>query len=113
MRLSVFAVLASVVASPAFAADADLQKQFHDTVQPYVAKYCAGCHGGASPAAQFDIRSYDSLVKVTAEFPRWALVGERLHAKEMPPKPATPPPQDQTDKVMAWIEAVRASEIKR
>lgn len=113
MKLSVFAVLATAVASPAFAADADLQKQFQDTVQPYVAKYCAGCHGGASPAAQFDIKSYDSLVKVTAEFPRWALVGERLHAKEMPPKPAAPPPQDQTDKVMAWIEAVRASEIKR
>ncbi len=66
-----------------------------------------------SPAAQFDIKSYDSLVKVTAEFPRWALVGERLHAKEMPPKPVKAPPQDQTDKVMAWIEAVRAAEIKR
>ena len=113
MRLSVFAAFAFAAASPALAQPADLQKQFQTTVQPYTAKYCAGCHGGASPAAQFDIKSYDSMAKITAEFPRWALVGERLHAKEMPPKPMKAPPQDETDKVMAWIEAVRAAEVKR
>ena len=46
MRLPVLAVMASIVAAPAFAAEADLQKQFHDTVQPFAAKYCAGCHSG-------------------------------------------------------------------
>ena len=104
MRPSVFAILACAVATPALAAEpVDLQKQFHDTVQPFAAKYCAGCHSGATPAAQFDIKSYDSLAKVKAEFPRWALVSERLHAKDMPPKPMKAPPQDELDK----IEAVR------
>jgi hypothetical protein len=112
MRLSVFAILACAVATPAFAAD-DLQKQFHDTVQPFTAKYCAGCHSGAKPAAQFDIKSFDSLERVKAEFPRWALVSERLHAKEMPPKPMTQPPQEQVDKITAFIDQVRAEEIKR
>ena len=123
MRLSVVAAIACMVAAPAFAApasnaptsnaQADLQKQFHETVQPFAAKYCAGCHSGKTPAAQFDIKSYDSLDKVKAEFPRWALVSERLHAKEMPPKPMKAPPQAEMDKVMAFVEAVRAEEIKR
>src|SRR5690606_40754581 len=93
MRLPLFAVMACIASAPAFAADADLQKQFHETVQPFAAKYCAGCHSGKQPAAQFDIKSYDTLDKVKAEFPRWALVSERLHAKEMPPKPMKAPPQ--------------------
>jgi mono/diheme cytochrome c family protein len=114
MRPSVFAILACAVATPALAAKpVDLQKQFHDTVQPFAAKYCAGCHSGATPAAQFDIKSYDSLAKVKAEFPRWALVSERLHAKEMPPKPMKAPPQDEMDKIISFVEAVRAEEIKR
>lgn len=113
MRLSVFAMLACVAATPALAAEADLQKQFHETVQPFAAKYCAGCHSGKTPAAQFDIKSYDSLDKVKAEFPRWALVSERLHAKEMPPKPMKAPPQEEMDKIMSFVEAVRAEEIKR
>jgi hypothetical protein len=114
MRLSVFAILACAVATPALAAEpVDLQKQFHDTVQPFAAKYCAGCHSGKTPAAQFDIKSYDTLEKVKAEFPRWALVSERLHAKEMPPKPMKAPPQEEMDKIMSFVEAVRAEEIKR
>ena len=95
------------------ASDAALQVGFDRDVRPYVGRYCAGCHGGASPAAQFDLKSYDTLAKVTADFPRWGLVGERLHAAEMPPKPMAAPPQDQTDKVLAWLDAVRASEIAR
>jgi hypothetical protein len=114
MRLSVFAILACAVATPALAAEpVDLQKQFHDTVQPFAAKYCAGCHSGKTPAAQFDIKSYDTLEKVKAEFPRWALVSERLHAKEMPPKPMKAPPQEEMDKIMSFVGAVRAEEIKR
>jgi cytochrome c553 len=106
----------SAAQAPAAAPSTDphaLQAGFDNTVKPYAAKYCGGCHGGATPSAQFDIKSYQSMSQVAADFPRWALVGERLHAKEMPPKPMKAPPQAETDAVLAWIEAVRASEIKR
>ncbi len=73
---------------PVLAAEpANLQKQFHDTVQPYVAKYCVGCHGGASPAAQFDIKSYDSLAKVTGGVSPLGAGGRTPARREMPPKP--------------------------
>ena len=90
-----------------------LEARFDSTVKPFVNKYCAGCHSGATPAAQFDIKSYHTLGSVVREFPRWALVMERLHAKDMPPKPMQPAPDAEVHPVVEWIQAVRAQEIKR
>src|SRR5262249_4891258 len=59
------------------------------------------------------IKSFTTMEQVTAEFPRWALVAERLTNKEMPPKQMPRPPQDQVDQVIAWVHAVRDAEIKR
>src|SRR3954449_9250975 len=78
----------------------NLDSQFDQTVRPYVTKYCVGCHSGKSPAAQFDIKSYTSLSAVTAEYPRWSLVRERLEAKTMPPKPMSAPPVEETQRVV-------------
>jgi hypothetical protein len=118
MKAVRFAILAggfvSAIAMPAFAADTPaLDKTFHDTVMPFAGKYCAGCHSGAMPTAQFDIKSYDSLDKVKTDFPRWSLVGDRLMAKEMPPSRMPQPPEELKQKVIAWIQGVRDSEIKR
>lgn len=90
-----------------------MDQQFEQTVQPYVAKYCVGCHSGKTPAAQFDLKAYANLEQVIKEYPRWALVMERLEARDMPPKPMEPPPLEATRHVVEWIEALRAAEIKR
>lgn len=90
-----------------------LDRQFDQTVRPFVAKYCAGCHSGRTPAAQFDLKSYTSLDMVTEDFARWTLVAERLTAKEMPPKPVPPPPDEARQQVIDWIQAVRAEQIKK
>ena len=65
------------------------------------------------PAAQFDLKSYTSVDKVAADFGRWALVMQRLEAKEMPPKPMPRPPEEATQQVIAWIKALRVEEIKK
>lgn len=90
-----------------------LEQEFEQTVKPFVAKYCIGCHSGKTPAAQFDLRSYGTLEQVTKEYPRWALVMERLEARDMPPKPMQPPPSDESHRVIEWFQAVRAAEIQR
>jgi hypothetical protein len=69
-----------------------LDRQFEQTVKPFVAQYCIGCHSGQTPAAQFDLKAYTTLEMVTRDYPRWALVLQRLTAKEMPPKPMPQPP---------------------
>jgi len=113
MRL-LLAALLTCVAVPAFAADnAALDKQFHDTVQPFVGKYCAGCHSGKAPAGGLDFKSFDTLDSVTAEFARWSLAADRLASKEMPPKPMAPPPQELADQIVNWVHSVRADELRR
>ena len=96
-----------LVAEPA------LNRQFEQTVRPFVAKYCAGCHSGPSAAAQFDLKSYTSVDLVSRDFPRWALVMARLTAHEMPPKPVPPPPAEATQRVIDWIRTLRTEEIRK
>jgi hypothetical protein len=114
MRVRALSVILTIAAIPlANAATPALDRQFEQTVKPFVAKYCIGCHSGQMPAAQFDLKAYDSLELVTRDYPRWALVMERLAAKEMPPKPVPPPPADARQHVIDWIQAVRAEEIRK
>jgi len=111
--MPVFCILFLLTASAQAAPPSNLAQQFEQTVQPYVAKYCISCHSGITPAAQFDLKAYNSLLMVTRDYPRWNLVMERLHAKDMPPKPVPAPPAAETHRVIAWIEAVRAQEIRK
>ena len=105
--LTLAAISACQAATPA------LERQFEKTVRPFVATYCARCHSGPSPAAQFDLKSYTALGMVTRDFPRWALVGHRLEAHEMPPKALPQPPAEARERVIRWIHAVRAQEIRK
>jgi hypothetical protein len=106
-------VIALATASLTAASTPAIDQRFEQTVKPFVAKYCAGCHSGKMPAAQFDLTSYTSMNMVTDDFARWGLVAERLKAKEMPPKPMPPPPADATQQIIDWVAAVRAEEIKK
>jgi hypothetical protein len=108
------AILLVLAALPvASAATPPLDHQFEQTVRPFVAKYCVGCHSGANPAAQFDLKQYSTMETVTRDYPRWALVMQRLTAREMPPKPVPPPPAEARQQVIDWIQAVRAAEVRR
>lgn len=113
MHLRALPVVLALAAIPATAANPALDRQFEQTVRPFVTKYCIGCHSGQTPAAQFDIKSYTTMDMVTRDFPRWSLVLQRLTAKEMPPKPMPPPPDEARQHVIDWIQAVRTEEIKK
>jgi hypothetical protein len=90
-----------------------LEQQFAQTVRPFVQKYCVDCHGGDSPAAQFDLDSYTTVHSVVRDNARWALAAGRLTAKEMPPATMPQPPAALRQQVIDWIEAMRADEARR
>jgi hypothetical protein len=113
MRKQALAFMLAIYAIPAAGAVTSLDRQFDQTVRPFVTNYCAGCHSGQKPAGQFDLKAYTTLKMVTDDFPRWSLVLERLTANEMPPKPLPPPPAEARQPVIDWIRAVKAEEIKR
>ncbi len=113
MKLRAVSALLAVAIPGTGATAPALEQQFEHTVRPFVMKYCAGCHSGPMAAAQFDLKSYTSVGMVTADFPRWALVMERLTSKEMPPKPIPPPPAQASEQVIAWVQALRDDQVKK
>ena len=115
LLLSLSLTAASMVdaATPAPTPAPSIDQQFEQTVRPFVGKYCVACHSGKMAPAQFDLKSYTSVDMVTDDFARWALLAERLKAKEMPPKPMPPPPAAEAQQVIDWVAAVRAEEIKK
>src|SRR5262245_1685610 len=80
----------------------DTTPAFAQAVQPFVKTYCAGCHGGARPAAQLDLTQYGTVDSVVQDFSRWNRVLARLSAKEMPPRTATQPPDPARQQVIDW-----------
>ena len=91
----------------------NLDRQFDQTVKPFVSKYCVGCHSGKNAPAQFDLKSYSNVGMVKDDFARWTLLSQRLQNQEMPPKPMPAPPAAEVQKVVDWVRAVRAEEIRR
>src|SRR5450631_1089137 len=75
--------LSFAAASMVDAATPTIDQQFDQTVRPFVGKYCVACHSGKMAPAQFDLKSYTNVDMVTDDFARWALLAERLKAKEM------------------------------
>jgi hypothetical protein len=112
MQFRALFVVLTMAAIPGGAAPA-LDRQFQQTVRPFVAKYCIQCHSGQTPAAQLDLKAYTTIETVTRDYPRWALVLEKLTAKEMPPKPVPPPPEEARQQVIDWIQAVRTEELRK
>ncbi len=113
----VAAVLFGIVVITAKAADraeADLERRFTGTVRPFVEAYCVSCHGKEKPKAQFDLSPFSTMAAVTQDHARWALVLDKLSAKEMPPEEAKKhPAPKQRDEVIAWIQALRRHEAEK
>jgi hypothetical protein len=91
-----------------------LDRQFTETVRPFVTRYCLGCHGGQTPAAQLDLKAYPTIETVIQDYQRWTLVQERLAAQEMPPpKIGLQPPAEARKQIIDWIQAVRSEQARK
>ena len=103
-----------LLSSPGLAAAQPATEQgFTETVRPFVRQHCTGCHGGASPAAQFDLERYETVEAVVEDHARWELIMERLDAGEMPPAGQPEPPREEQEKVVSWIRGMRDAESRR
>jgi hypothetical protein len=102
-----------LLAAAAPPTDSELEKRFEQSVRPFMAKHCVGCHSGKTPAAQFNLQSYSNLSDVVKDHPHWALVAERLKAADMPPKPLPQPASTASKQIIDWIEAMRSSEARK
>jgi hypothetical protein len=98
---------------PARVSESALEREFSQIVRPFVNEYCADCHSGAQPEAQLDLTSFAKLSSVLEDLPHWTLLMERLNHQEMPPEFERQPPADLRQKVIDWVKAVRANELRK
>ncbi|HXJ42258.1 MAG TPA: DUF1592 domain-containing protein, partial [Bryobacteraceae bacterium] len=114
MHPRALSVILALSAIPAAGATTPLlERQFTETVRPFITKYCVGCHSGKTPAASLDFTAYSTTDAVIRDYPRWAIVHKKLATGQMPPKPMAQPPAEASRKVLDWITAVRADETRK
>jgi hypothetical protein len=114
LAFALAAWLMASIAAPLRAAEPTLDARFKQTVEPFVQRYCLGCHGKAKAEANLDLSGYATLAAVAKEHRTWELVLERLAAGEMPPEDAErQPTPDERDAVVGWIKAFRDEEARR
>ena len=94
-------------------AQADMEREFTETVKPFVESYCTACHGGATPAAQFDLRKYSSLTRVVEDIDHWSTVMTRLSSGTMPPQAMKQPAPELRQKIISWIVSLRAEQARK
>lgn len=119
-RAALFATVALVarfIAAPPLNAaksqDAELERQFNETVRPFMATYCIGCHSGSKPQASFDLQPFSTIESVIRDHGHWAIIQQRLVAKEMPPKALKQPPEAIRQRVITWISEVAKNEARK
>jgi len=106
-------VLWTIAATAAEPTEADLQRQFANSVRPFVQTYCVFCHGSQEPEGKLNLDAFTTAAQAAAEYRTWQSVLERLEAREMPPEEATPQPTaEQRRAVVEWIRALRRHEAK-
>jgi hypothetical protein len=94
--------------------EAELDRQFSETVRPFVNANCVQCHGGEKPKAEFDLQPYSSLATVIKGTAHWMQVREKLVSKEMPPEEAkVQPTAEDRQKIIDWIDAFRKNEAAK
>jgi hypothetical protein len=109
-------VLCGIVIAPLRAAEpsnSDLERQFAQTVKPFLTTYCIACHSGSTPAAQFDLAPYSTMAAVVRDYGHWNTVLDKLSARQMPPKGTKQPADDARQAVIGWIEGMRAAEARK
>jgi hypothetical protein len=109
----ILAVAAVPVAEPANTASAALEQQFTHVVQPLIQQYCVACHSGVTPAAGFDLSAYTGMDSVVHDNAHWGLLIDKLTSKQMPPSPMPAPTDQERQKLVDWVKALRTEESQK
>ncbi len=83
---------------------------FDETVKPFLAKNCYGCHNTKLHTADLDVQKYSDVAGVAADHATWQKIQQKIVSGEMPPKGIPRPPQDDVNAVAKWIEGEFARE---
>jgi mono/diheme cytochrome c family protein len=85
--------------------------KYASEIVPLLKTYCFECHNPSKRRGGLDLESIDgesAAVELTA---LWKDVGERLHAKDMPPAKGKQPTEADRAKLHSWVTHVATSQV--
>ncbi|MFN0124804.1 MAG: DUF1592 domain-containing protein [Blastocatellia bacterium] len=102
LLLIVFSLFCLALLQPASQARRD--DAFKQTIQPFVATYCAGCHNAEQKSGGLNLEVFQSAADVAKHREIWEDVANRLRSGQMPPKGMPRPDKMTVERVAHWIE---------
>ena len=74
--------------------------------------YCHECHSGEDAEAEIDLAGMKSMADVRREPIVWLKVREMLGSRQMPPKDAKQPTDDERNRLETWVRTYLQSEAQ-
>ncbi|MEC8507967.1 MAG: DUF1587 domain-containing protein, partial [Planctomycetota bacterium] len=102
-------MVADELAPPSVLSD-ELRQTFATVVHPLLVKTCGDCHGTSPKDNDLNLTSFDSADAILATPKVLTMVAERLRLRDMPPKEALQPSEDERDQLLNWIEGALDAE---
>lgn len=84
--------------------------KFEQVVRPVVAKFCAGCHSGATPAAGIDLAKTTSHGQFLLQRDTWDRVSQAIRSSQMPPPGVPAPTAAQRKQIADWIDTTLSAD---
>jgi hypothetical protein len=84
---------------------------FGKDVRPLLKAYCFECHNSTKRKAGLDLERIDTDSAALDLYELWDQVGDRLHAKEMPPAKSKQPTEDERRLLSGWVKFVAESRV--
>jgi len=89
-----------------------LDKAYQPTIRPLLARYCQECHEGDDAEAEVDLASFTDVARVRTDIRTWLRVREMLSSRQMPPKDARQPSDDERAELDTWVQEFLTNEAR-
>ena len=91
---------------------ARLEQAYQPKVRPLLKRYCYKCHSGDDAEAEIDLEAFATMAGVRRSPKVWLKVREMLRSRQMPPKDAKQPTDDERSRLQTWVRAYLKSEAQ-
>ena len=91
---------------------ARLEQAYQPKVRPLLKRYCYKCHSGDDAEAEIDLEAFATMAGVRRSPKVWLKVREMLRSRQMPPKDAKQPKDDERSRLQTWVRAYLKSEAQ-
>ena len=82
---------------------ARLEQAYQPGVRPLLKRYCYKCHSGDDAEAELDPESFATMKDVQRSPKAWLKVREMLDSRQMPPRDAKQPTDDERSRLQTWV----------